>query len=117
MTVVAQSGWTRPDSWSVIGFAILFVLFTLAGYVVLSHIRIGRLDALKTGFVGLCFTIAILYGFAVGLWVVDRIGLFHPYAVAPQGVAEYREPDRVLLPNGADQDPTFAPQPAHATTP
>ncbi|MGN6033159.1 MAG: hypothetical protein ACTHQE_16015 [Thermomicrobiales bacterium] len=111
MTEIATSGWSRPEPESVLGFAVCFLLFTLAGYVVHSHIRMRRLDALKTGFVGLLFTIAILYGFAVGLWVVDRVGLYHPYATTPQWAVEREDADRVFLPNGAELEPTFAPEP------
>ena len=93
MSLSGTSGWMRPESESVIGFAIFFLLFTLAGYVVHAHIRAGTVHWLKTGIVGLFFTIAILYGFAVGLWVVDRVGIYAPYAVAPQPVIERHRSD------------------------
>jgi len=117
MTVIAQSGWSRPEPESVIGFAVLFLLFTLAGYVVHAHLRAGRLHWLKTGIVGLCFTIAILYGFAVGLWVVDRLGLYDPYAVTPEWAVERERTDRIILPNGAELEPTFAPEPTRVHQP
>lgn len=110
MTELGRSGWARPESESVIGFAILFLLFTLAGYVIHAHIRAGRTHWLKTGIVGLCFTIAILYGFAVGLWVVDRVGIYEPYATDLRPISETKT-NGVLLPNGAELEPTFAPEP------
>ncbi|MGC4191043.1 MAG: hypothetical protein QM589_07750 [Thermomicrobiales bacterium] len=99
MTEIAKSGWARPESESVIGFAILFLLFTFAGYAIHAHIRAGRLDWLKTGIVGLLFTIAILYGFAVGLW--------DPYASGPQPTASRQDREHIILPNGAELEPTF----------
>lgn len=104
---LGRSGWSRPEPESVIGFVILFLLFTLAGYVIHAHIRAGRLHWLATGIVGLCFTVAIGFGFAIGLWVVDRAGLYEPYAIPPRGIAEQDRSDRVILPNGAEMEPTF----------
>ena len=107
MTELGRSGWDRPEPESVIGFTVLFLLFGLAGYVVHSHVRAGRLHWLKTGIVGLSFTIAILCGFAVGLWVLDRLGLYDPYASDPRPLARDTGDGRVVLPDGAEPEPTF----------
>jgi len=107
MTEAATSGWVRPESESVIGFIVLFLLFTFAGYAIHAHIRAGRLHWLKTGVVGLLFTVAICYGFAAGLWVADRLGISDPYAADLRPVGEAGSSGRIFLPSGAELEPTF----------
>ncbi|MGB3329130.1 MAG: hypothetical protein WBA46_09270 [Thermomicrobiales bacterium] len=131
MTEVATSGWIRPQPESVVGFAILFLLFVLSGYVVHAHIRARRLHWLKTGIVGLLFTIAIGYGFATGLWLVDRVGLYAPYASrerdASPGAPDREPPFTVEQPaleppfpverrSPDSLEPTTAPEPTFAPT-
>jgi len=107
------SGWSRPNPESIIGFVVLFLLFTLAGYAIHSHIRAGRVSQRAIGIVGLCFTVAMLFGFAIGLWVLDRTGLAEPYASPPVWVvrddpdcriASWSEPH-----TGCDTSPTIHP--------
>lgn len=75
-STVGKSGWVRPESMHVLGFAILFLLFTLGGLAVWRHRRRFMRGPMAT----VLFLIAICYGFAVGLWVVDAIGIYEPYA-------------------------------------
>ncbi|MGB3307128.1 MAG: hypothetical protein WBA63_13145 [Thermomicrobiales bacterium] len=73
---IDKSGWVRPESMHVLGFAILCLLFTLGGLAVWRHRRRFMHGPMAT----VLFLIAICYGFAVGLWVVDAIGIYEPYA-------------------------------------
>jgi tryptophan-rich sensory protein len=63
MDSAAKGGWIRPESETVIAFAILFLLFTTGGYLVWYHRRMFMRGAMAmvlflvagiNGF-GLCF--------------------------------------------------------------
>jgi hypothetical protein len=78
-TTLMASGWVRPQPDSVFGFLILFVLFTLGGLAIWHHRRLFMRGPMAT----VLFLIAIGYGFALGLWVVDYVGIHEPYGTVP----------------------------------
>lgn len=82
---IGKSGWVRPESMHVLGFAILCLLFTLGGLAVWRHRRRFMRGPMAT----VLFLIAICYGFAVGSWVVDAIGIYEPYASETPVRAEF----------------------------
>jgi len=100
--MLASVTWSRPDPDSVIGFLLLFALYTLGGLAIWHHRRIFMRGPMAS----VLFLIAIGYGFAVSLWVVDRIGIYEPYSVAPSSTHRERslEHDKPFPTESASRD-------------
>ena len=77
--MIASGNWVRPEWLSIVGFLLMFLLYTLGGLAIWHH----RRNFMRGPMAIILFLIAIGYGFAVSLWIVDRLGVYEPYSQAP----------------------------------
>ena len=91
--ILAAGNWNRPESLSIIGFALMFLLYTLGGLAIWHHRRIFMRGPMAI----IVFLIAICYSFAVSLWVIDRLGIYEPYSQPPPPVHTEVQVDKPRL--------------------